>query len=49
MKAVLKYASEISNYLKDHPLETSPKSFPELLTPEGQETSRDQHIEQPLN
>ena len=49
MKAVLKYAHEIGNYLKDHPLETSPTSFPELLTPEGQKTSRDQRTEQPLN
>jgi membrane-bound lytic murein transglycosylase B len=49
MKAVLKYANEISNYLKDHPVENQPKSFPELLTPAGQETSRDQRIEQPLN
>jgi membrane-bound lytic murein transglycosylase B len=49
MKAVLKYANETSNYLKDHPVATPPKSFPELLTPEGQETSRDQRIEKPLN
>ena len=49
MKAVLKYAKGIGNYLKDHPVETRPTSFPESLTPEGQETSRDQRTEQPLN
>jgi membrane-bound lytic murein transglycosylase B len=49
MKAVLKYANEICNYLKDHPVETAPTSFPEPLTPEGQQTSRDQHTEQLLN
>ncbi len=49
MKAVLKYAHEIGNYLKDHPEETPPTSFPKSLTPEGQETSRDQRTEQPLN
>jgi len=49
MKAVMKYGNEIGDYLKDHPVETTPTSFPESLTPKGQETSRDRHIEQPLN
>lgn len=35
MKAVLKYANEISNYLKDHPVETPSTSFSESLIPEG--------------
>jgi membrane-bound lytic murein transglycosylase B len=49
MKAVLKYADEIGNYLKDHPVETPPKSFPEPPTPEGHEASCDQRAQQPLN
>jgi membrane-bound lytic murein transglycosylase B len=49
MKAVLKYADEMGNYLKDRPLESRPASFPEQLTPEERETSRDQRIEQPVN
>ena len=45
MKAVLKYASEIRNYLKEHPVET-PSTVPLVVhTPEGQETSRNQRIE----
>jgi membrane-bound lytic murein transglycosylase B len=49
MKAVLKYANEMGNYLKDHPLESGPASFPLPLTPEERETSRDQRTEQPVN
>jgi hypothetical protein len=41
MKAVLKYADEISNYLKDHPVETPTSSL--------SESSREQRIEQPPN
>jgi len=49
MKAVLKYADEISNYLKDHPVESPPASFIESLTPVGQVTSSDERTGQPLN
>lgn len=49
MKAVLKYASESGNYLKEHPVETLSTSFSESLKPEGKQTSRNQRIEQPLN
>jgi membrane-bound lytic murein transglycosylase B len=47
MKAVLKYASEIRTYFDNHPVE-SPSTVPPVAhTTEGQETSRDQRIEQP--
>ena len=49
MKAVLKYANETTNYLKDHPVETPSTSFSESLIPEGKQASRNQRIEQPLN
>ncbi len=49
MKAVLKYATEISNYLKDHPVEMPPTSFLKSFTPVGHQTPRDQRTEQPLN
>jgi membrane-bound lytic murein transglycosylase B len=49
MKAVLKYADEIGNYLKDHPLEMPPVSLLKSFTPEGHQTPRDQRTEQPLN
>lgn len=49
MKAVLKYADEISNYLKDHPVETPSTSFSESLIPEGKQTILNRRIEQPLN
>jgi membrane-bound lytic murein transglycosylase B len=49
MKAVLKYADEIGDFLKDHPLEPPSASFPESRIPEGKQTSRDQRTEQPLN
>ncbi len=49
MKAVLKYADAMGNYLKDHPLDSRPTSFPEPLTPEERETSRDQRTRKPVN
>ena len=49
MKAVLKYADEMGNYLKDHPVEMSPTSFLKSSTPEGHQTPRDQRTEQPLD
>ena len=49
MKAVLKYADAMGNYLKDHPLDSRPTSFPEPLTPEERETSRDQRTSKPVN
>jgi membrane-bound lytic murein transglycosylase B len=49
MKAVLKYADEIKNYLKDYPIEASSSSFSEPLIPEGKQTSDPQRIEQPVN
>ena len=49
MKAVLKYADEINNYLKDHPVETPSTSSSESLIPEEKQTSRNQRIERPPN
>ena len=49
MKAVLKYAAEIGDYLKDHPAELQHTSFPDPVTPQEQERAHDQRPEQPLN
>ena len=49
MKAVLKYANEIGNYLKEHPVETPSTSFLEPPKPDGHEMSRNQRTEKPLN
>jgi membrane-bound lytic murein transglycosylase B len=49
MKAVMRYADEIGNYLKDHPLETPSNPFPVSLIPQEKQTSRNQSIEQPPN
>jgi membrane-bound lytic murein transglycosylase B len=47
MNAVLKYAREIDNYLKDHPVETPTASSPESFTPKEPETPHDPRTEQP--
>ncbi len=49
MKAVLKYAYEMGNYLKDHPVESGLASFPEPRTLEGREPSRLPRAGQSLN
>jgi membrane-bound lytic murein transglycosylase B len=46
MKAVLKYADEFNDYLKDHPIETPATSSSESLAPEGKQTSGDQRVDQ---
>ena len=46
MKAVLKYADEIRNYLKDHSVEAPPTSFSESLVPEDRQMSQNRRIEQ---
>jgi membrane-bound lytic murein transglycosylase B len=49
MKAVLKYAHEMGNYLKDHPVESGLVSFPNPLTLEERETSRLHQSKQSVN
>lgn len=49
MKAVLKYANEIRDYLKDDPVESPPAPFSESLKSVGRETAPDLRTEQPLN
>jgi membrane-bound lytic murein transglycosylase B len=49
MKAVLKYADETSNYLKDYPVEMPSTSFHQSLVPEEKQTSRNERFEQPPN
>ncbi len=49
MKAVLKYAHEMGNYLKDHPVESGHVSFPKPLTPEERDPSRLHRTEQSVN
>jgi membrane-bound lytic murein transglycosylase B len=49
MNAVLKYAQEVGNYLKDHPLELEARLVPEPLTMEEREASSLQRTEQPVD
>lgn len=49
MKAVLKYAQEMGNYLKDHPIESGLVSVPEPLRPDEREPSRLQSTGQSSN
>jgi membrane-bound lytic murein transglycosylase B len=49
MKAVLKYANEMGNYLKEHQAETPPTLLLDPARSDGHERSRDQRTEEPLN
>jgi membrane-bound lytic murein transglycosylase B len=49
MKAVLKYADEIGDYLREHPVETPSNSFSESFIQEKKQMSRNQRIEKSAN
>jgi membrane-bound lytic murein transglycosylase B len=49
MRAVLKYATEVGNYFKEHPIESESASFPESLTLGTSEMPSLQYVDLPEN